>query len=204
MDNGFVVGYFSIASIIRNFGYCIFGILLVPGSSVYRLHSFVGSLSRSCILIGMVHSKFPAVSIGTGLNACYPAAANLNVGIGMICFIFILNSHVRLECRNSSLTLDRANLSIISLSNIADNVIGKISAFFKGRLIERISDAWSFRISGGCIDCGTFCLPSNSSGQSSGKERTLYCSTSGRGRMGIAMASTAMPSKGTCKPPSSN
>lgn len=37
MDNGFVVGYFSIASIIRDFGYRIFGILLVPGSSVYRL-----------------------------------------------------------------------------------------------------------------------------------------------------------------------
>lgn len=164
LDNGFVVGYLSIASIIRNFGYRIFSILFVPGSSVYRLNSFIGSMGRSRILIGMVHSKFPAVSIGTGLNSCYPAAANFNIGIGMICFIFILNSHVGLKCRNSPITFDRANLTIVSLSNIADNVIGKISALFKGRLIECISDTWSFGISGGCIYRRTLCLPSNGSG----------------------------------------
>lgn len=129
LDNGFIVGYFAAAGSIWCFFDRILCILLVPGGTIHGLYRRVGALSRSCILVGMVQGKIP-VSGASGFGTGDPSATDLYIIIGRTAAR--IDAHIGSKGFLCVCSLDGTYLTVISLCNVADDLIGKVSAFVQG------------------------------------------------------------------------
>ena len=129
LDNGFIVGYFAAAGSIWCFFDRILCILLVPGGTIHGLYRRVGALSRSCILVGMVQGKIP-VSGASGFGTGDPSATDFYIIIGRTAAR--IDAHIGSKGFLCVCSLDGTYLTVISLCNVADDLIGKVSAFVQG------------------------------------------------------------------------
>ena len=159
-------------------------------------------MGRRRILVSTVKGKFPAAGIRF-FHAGHPSTANLHVRVGGSIRSRGVDSHVGGIGFCRILPFDRADLPVIALGDIADHVIGKVSAFLERGLIEHIPDAGPFRIVGSSIDGFPLYLASHCTGKPSGEKAAANGCASGRGCPAVS-AATTMPMEGSGKAPACN
>ena len=113
----------------------------------------------------MVQGKIP-VSGASGFGTGDPSATDFYIIIGRTAAR--IDAHIGSKGFLCVCSLDGTSLAVISLCNVADDLIGKVSAFVQGLLVEHVSDTAVFGITGCGIDRFSLYLSSHCPGKPAG------------------------------------
>src|SRR5699024_9889780 len=154
------------------------------------------------ILVSAVEGKFPAAGIRF-FHAGHPSTANLHVRVGGSVRSRGVDAHVGGIGFCRILSFDGADLPVIALGDIADHIIGKVSAFLVRGLIKHIPNTGAFRLMRSSIDGFPLSLAAPGTRQPAGATAAAQGCASGIG-CPARSAAAATPMEGAGKPPPCN